>query len=109
MKNKLFQNILMSIGAGVLLYFVIYGLIYTDVLGGVPMIGPMLHSLTPQFIVRMCLLTGLIYFCLFGLGNNGKSVLAGIFLFFMVLYLMHRMPQITQLIQDFADSVMSVL
>lgn len=107
--NKFFQNLITSIIIGVVVYFFIYGMIYTQALANVPFLGELITRLTPTTIFMIASLFSVVYFCIYGLGSNGKSILAGIFLFLMVVYFFEYSDQIIARFQQFTNALMSIL
>lgn len=107
--GKFFQNLITSIVIGVVVYFFIFGMVHTQALAGIPILGDLFRQLTPTQVFAVASLFSITYFCIYGLGTNGKAFLAAAFLFLMVMYFLQHADQFTAKIQQFADAIMSVM
>lgn len=107
--NKFFQNLITTICIGVIVYFFLYGLISTQALAGVPFLGELMNRMTPTAIFMIASMASVAYFCIYRLGTNGKAMLAGIFLFLVLVYFFEHSEQIFVRFQQFTDAIMSVM
>lgn len=111
MKNlqKTLKGIGQSFIIGFICYFMLYGLILTGVLRGIPIVVDLFQDMSQPQIFWFSAVIAVLYFACKYLSNAFKSIFSALFLLLMFFWVQAKVPGFWQAVQNFWHSLLNLV